>query len=109
MKVKLKFKGLGIYNEMQAMVKVWNKSVCFEKVTYNGEIELELKSNSIYHLRAVGCSGCINIDFYVDNKNSNYIFYFPRCFLRKITFQLRDKYYPNLSIEKGELLLWQIK
>ena len=54
---------------------------------------------------AYSCGEKINLYFYVD-KRRNYYFYFPRSYIRIITFKLLDYFYGN-PIGKGELILWQ--
>ena len=111
MKVLLRFKGLGILDEAQALIKIWNcdTNYYYEGFTYNGELSLELVSDKKYHLRAIYCRNIIDLFFYVEKKREKYVFYFPRFLASKITFYLWDKNYPNMPIKKGVLLLWQNK
>jgi hypothetical protein len=105
MNVCLKFYGLGINDIMQAHIIISsNNNIVYEGDTYNGEIFVCLDENSIYKLYAYSYNEEINLFFYVDRLN--YYFYFPRSYIRIITFKLLDYFYGN-PIGKGELILWQ--
>ena len=105
MNVCLKFYGLGINDIMQAHIIISsNNNIVYEGDTYNGEIFVCLDENSIYKLYAYSYNEEINLFFYVDRLNS--YFYFPRSYIRIITFKLLDYFYGN-PIGKGELILWQ--
>ena len=109
MNIRLNFFGLGINNIMQAHIKVINDgNIIFEGDTYNGYIDVCLKPFCVYKLIACSLNENIIINFYVDCKRKNYYFYFPRSIYKRIiTFHLTDLNYPNLLIEKGEIILWQ--
>lgn len=105
MNINLKFYGLGIKDIMQAHIIISsNNNVVYEGDTYNGEVSICL-DKGIYKLYAYSCGEEINLYFYVD-KRRNYYFYFPRSYIRIITFKLLDYFYGN-PIWKGELILWQ--
>ena len=104
MNVCLKFYGLGIKDIMQAHIIISsNNNVVYEGDTYNGEVFICL-DKGIYRLYAYSLDEEINLYFYVDREK--YYFYFPRSYMRIITFQLFDYFYGN-PIEKGELILWK--
>ena len=111
--IKIKFLGLG-YNEFyQANVEIYDDNAClvYEGLTYNSIIEICLKKNKIYRLKAISSNEKINVYFYVSSVDT-YIFAFNRSKLnmikdRIITFLLTDYHYDNLPIGKGELYLWQ--
>ena len=106
MNICLRFYGLGINNYLQAHIIIYlGDSVVFEGDTYNGEVFVCLDNNCVYRLYAYSLDEEININFYVDYREC-YYFYFPRSYMRIITFHLLDYFYGNY-IEKGELILWQ--
>ena len=108
MNICLKFYGLGIKDIMQAHVIIMsNDKVVYDGFTYNGEVSICIKPCCVYKLYAYSIDEEININFYVDLNRYNYYFYFPRVFIRTITFQLMDLNYSDLMIEKGEIILWQ--
>lgn len=109
MKVKLIFLGLGIKNNYQANILIYDSfgNLIYSGQTYNGMLNICLNKNGLYRLKAY-----INndeIDKYLYINNNKYIFCFNRSLLylnNSITLLLTDYYY-NLPIEKGELILWQ--
>ena len=106
----LKFFGLGIKDILQADVVIMRDNcVVFEGVTYNGCVCVCLDTCCVYKLYACSNGEEINIYFYVDNKRDCYYFYFPRSIYsnRVITFLLMDFNYPDLLIERGNLILWK--
>ena len=110
MNILLRFYGLGIKDIMQANIKIMNDcDVAFDGVTYNGQVAVCLKPCCVYTLYAYSYGEEININFYVDNKRDCYYFYFPRSIYsnRVITFLLMDFNYPDLLIERGNLILWK--
>ena len=108
MKIKLKFFGLGINNNYQANILIYNNlgELIYNGQTYNGYIYLYLNKGCLYRLVASTCDDKIDTYFYV--YNYEYVFYFKRSLLKNnsITLLLTDYYY-NMPIEKGELILWQ--
>lgn len=107
LEVILKFYGLGINNNHQASVFIYEgDNLIYEGLTYNGYITCFLKPYHIYNIKASFNGHRIYQTIYI-NKNE-YIFYFPGSYInniRTITFLVTDYYY-NLPIE-GELILWQ--
>ena len=105
-KIKIKFLNLGLNNEYQAYVKIFDgdEVICCG-FTYNGEIELYLKMHKAYRLEAFFSLNKISTSFYTNT--DKYIFIFnEKKYINTVTFSLRDYYY-NLPIEKGEIILWQ--
>ena len=110
MNILLRFYGLGIKDIMHANIKIMNDcDVAFDGVTYNGQVAVCLKPCCVYTLYAYSYGEEINIYFYVDNKRDCYYFYFPRSIYsnRVITILLMDFNYPDLLIERGNLILWK--
>ena len=108
-KITLNFYGLGYGCCLQALVKIYDQygKLVFNGKTYNGKIEVCLKSNNAYRVFAQSCGNFINTAFYVSNNYSNYSFYFNRVLQENentVTFLLTDYYY-NLPIKKGEIIL----
>ena len=109
--VKLKLYGLGINNNYQAKVFIYDSynNLIYEGYTYNGYLIISLNINQRYKLVASSLNEYINTYFYI-NDNYEYIFFFKRSLLNtnnNITLILTDYYYDNLPISKGELILWQ--
>ena len=110
--VKLKFYGLGINDNYQAKIFIYDTcgNLVYEGYTYNGILIICLDINQKYKLIASSCGDVINTYFYV-NCNYEYLFFFRRSLLEinnnSINLLLTDYYYDNLPIEKGELILWQ--
>ena len=111
--IEIKFLGLGYNKFYQANIWIYdsNNNLVYKGKTYNSKINICLKKNKLYKLKATSLNENINTCFYVSNLDS-YIFIFDRAKNtirqnRKITFLLTDYYYNNLPIEKGELYLWQ--
>lgn len=106
----LKFYGLGIMDELQANVTIFNcnDKLIFDGVTYNGELSLCIDTCCLYKLIAISNDEKIIINFYVDSNKDNYYFYFPRSIFqtRIITFQLIDAFYRK-SIDRGVIILCQ--
>lgn len=104
--MKIKFIGLGIGNDYQAKVKVFcDNELIYDSFTYNGEINVPLKKNRIYKIKA----WFINeyAEFCIIGRNLCVLF-FDHSVLddNSVTFFLLDEYY-NLPIEKGVISLWQ--
>ena len=111
-KIKIKFIGLGLKDEYQAYVIVYDNchNIIYNDYTYNGNITVKLNSNQSYKLIATSLEDCISTIFYVNYKICEYKFIFNRSIYEKnndqtITFLLTDYNYNNLPIEKGELNL----
>lgn len=105
-KVILKFIGVGIDNNYQVDIKIYDKNKkVIDSKTFNGEICLLLEKNKIYKMKYSFLNRKKYINFYT---NSNkFIFNLNNnIFSRIITFSLNDYYY-NIPIEKGEIILWQ--
>ena len=99
----LKFIGTGYNNKYQAKIKIFfkNKKI-FEGITYNGEIQVELKENNIYKIEARIFNETIKTYLYV-SKKCKYVFLFTHSLITNtVTISLVDFYY-NLPIEKGEM------
>ena len=111
MEIELKFFGLGINNNNQANVLIYDDlgNLIYDGQTYNGSLYICLNKNKAYRLIASICNEIIDTYFYVNNYKYN--FYFNRSLLylnnNSITLLLTDYNYKNLPIEKGELILWQ--
>lgn len=107
MKIKLKFIGLGINNNYQAKIKIYDNNNCLiiDDYTYNGQLVVNVKHNKVYRLEARFYNEVIITSIYSNKYEYCYIFnhalYVPR-----VTLSLIDYYY-NLPIEKGEIILWQ--
>lgn len=110
--IKLKFYGLGIGNNYQADIKIYDNygNLVYDGQTYNGCLIICLEECKRYKLIANSCGDIINVCFYVYN-NDIYNFFFNRSYINRnsnsITLILTDYYYKNLPIEEGELILWQ--
>lgn len=109
--VKLKFYGLGINDNYQAKISIYDSydNLVYEGYTYDGYLIICLEANKSYKLIAKSCGEVIITKFYI-NKNYEYLFFFGRSLfipIRNITLLLTDYYYDNLPISKGELILWQ--
>lgn len=109
--VILKFYGVGIYNNYQAKVKIYDEynNLIFCGYTYDGIINIKLNKYKTYNIEAYFLGETLKKTFYILNENIydfkfNHIIYKTNNY---ITFQLTDYYYKNLLIKKGELLLWQ--
>ena len=108
--VKLKFYGLGINDNYQAIVSIYDMygNLIYEGYTYNGILIICLDINHRYRLVANSLRDTIDTYFYINTYA--YLFFFRRSLLElnnSITLLLTDYYYNNLPIEKGELILWQ--
>ena len=111
-KIKLKFIGAGINNFHQGNIRIYdiNSNCIYSTKSYNGEIILLLKENSLYR---------IETDFdnlirtvYINEEQNTYDFVLSNiviCNNRNniITFLLTDQNYANLPIMNGEIILWQ--
>lgn len=102
--INIKFIGLGINNNYQALVRIYDSdnNIVFDGVTYNGEIDVVLSKYSTYKLEARFFNEYIESYMYITK--SKYVFIFNHSIYnrRTITFSLRDYYY-NLPIERGEI------
>ena len=112
-KVTIRFIGLGLKNNCQAHVIIYNNNsnIIYEGQTYNGIITISLKNNRAYKLVATTNNDIIYTIFYVTFNKYEYKFIFNRSIYSNqsnvITFKLVDYNYSNLPIEKGGLILWQ--
>ena len=110
---KLKFIGVGIKDNCQAHVIIYDKysNIIYDGLTYNGILNISLKNNRAYKLIATTNNDIISTIFYVTYNKCEYKFIFNRSIYNNpsniITFLLTDYNYNNLPIEKGELILWQ--
>lgn len=104
--IKIIFPELGLGSSYQAKVFMKEKETewSIETKTYNKEIDICLKDNTVYYLYAISYLGIIELYFYVDCKRDKYYFQFLN---NIITFQVTDFYYKNLPIKKGEIILWR--
>lgn len=103
-----KFIGTGYNNKNQVKVKIYdNNKKIFEGTTYNGIIEIDLKENKLYKIKAFFKNELICKNIYI-TKKCKYTFIFTHAIFnpRTITISLVDLYY-DLPIEKGEITLWQ--
>lgn len=102
--VIIRFIGLGINNNYQAFVKIYdsNNNLVFDGITYNGSINVTLNMYCTYRLEARFLSEFIKTNMYITK--CNYVFIFNHSIFnrRTITFLLKDYYY-NLPIERGEI------
>ena len=109
MNVRLKFYGLGINDNYQANVSIYNDdTLIYDGQTYNGELLVYLNPNTRYLIVASSYNDTINTYFSLTGSDI-YYFFFRRSYIsidRSITFILKDYFY-NLPIERGELILWQ--
>ncbi|MBR3897745.1 MAG: hypothetical protein IKJ43_00505 [Bacilli bacterium] len=93
------FLGLGIGDNYQAKVKIYDKKcLVYEGMTYNGIVSFDFKDKA-YRLVAKFCGQVIDVVIYgsvvlVFNGN------------KTVTFILRDSNY-GIPIRKGEIVLWQ--
>lgn len=106
--ITLIFNGLGYHSICQANILLYDNlnNLIYEGKTYNGQLKIKLKRNSLYKIVVY-----INnelIETYIYTINDKYCFSFNRSIIKynSITFILTDYYY-NLPIERGELILWQ--
>ena len=108
--IVLKFIGTGLDNKYQACVNIYDtcNNLIYKNKTYNGTLNVCLKNNTLYKIKADLCSEQLNTFFYVTNNCDKYVFIFNRCILnnntpklKTITFLLNDANYFNLPIEKG--------
>lgn len=110
--VILQWKGLGYLDVFQATINIYDSNHCFlfSSKTYNGCLEVCLKTDTIYQIVAISQNEVVIQSIYLDKNRDCYQFYFPRSLYqnnsRKITFHVTDFYYKNLPIEKGEMILW---
>mgnify|MGYP007102103757 CR=1 FL=1 len=102
------FYGIGNNPLCQAEVKIYDKcDLIYCGKTKCGKINVCLKSNRAYRLKASILSNNINTPFNVFNDTCNLNFGVNNCNnIRNISFTLTDSYY-GLPIERGELILWQ--
>lgn len=103
-----KFIGTGYNNKNQVKVKIYdNNKKIFEGTTYNGIIEIDLKENKLYKIKAFFKNELICKNIYI-TKKCKYTFIFTHIIFNPetITISLVDLYY-DLPIEKGEITLWQ--
>lgn len=111
-KINLKFIGLGINNNYQANIKVYDGNcLIFNRKTFNGKIDLFLECNKRYKVVAEFlCQKNVNFIF-VNDYIDNYTFIFNSSMIiqnnNTVTFTLTDFNYENLPIMKGEIILWQ--
>jgi len=102
--MKIKFAGLGIGNEYQAYVKVYDgDKLIFEGFSVNGEIYVPLTKNKVYRVWARFFDEVINTSIYSGGACR---LFFEHSILepplepQTVTFLLRDFYY-DIPIERG--------
>lgn len=114
-KIILKFIGVGINDQNQALIYVYDKygKIICKKRSYNGYLIICLEKNDIYRLVATICNDVIRTNFYVSSYSDKYTFVFGHSILknnpisaRTITFLLTDANYSNLPVEKGEMMIY---
>ena len=107
MEVEFIFKGLGINDNNQANILLYDEfnNLIYDGQTYNGILKICL-NKTLYKLIVYLCNE--RIEKYIYINNNKYVFYFKRSIINNnsITLILTDYYY-NLPIEKGELIIWQ--
>ena len=106
--VILKFIGLGMFDNYQANINIYDDSnnLIYQGRTYNGELHINLECNQAYRLIVYNYSIGIVTSFYVLRGKNKYTFLFNEKINKTetITFLLRDANYDNLPIEKGKML-----
>lgn len=106
--VILKFIDLGIYDNYQANINIYDdcNNLIYQGRTYNGELHISLETNRVYLLVAYYCNKRIITAFYVSEFENKYVLSFNKTAKnsRSITFLLKDANYNNLPIEKGRIL-----
>ncbi len=109
--ITIQFMGLGFNDLFQAHIYLYdeNHSLLLEDKTYDRKIQLCLDPFKGYQMIAISGNEVLRIRFYVDCNREKYTFFFPRSLYERqetiVTFHLTDFYYPNLPIEKGEIIL----
>ncbi len=109
--ITLRFLGVGYNNINQAYVFIYDEfgNIIYSGQTYNGEVNVFLACNKLYKIEASFLNYYIKTSFFVRD-NFVYTFMFNNTLLdsyNNTTLLLTDYYYDNLSIEKGELILWK--
>ena len=112
--VELIFLGLGIKTFYQANVKIYDGDcLIINKQTYNGRLQVCLKTNKKYLLKVIGPFGRMIRCIYIIPYQNKYYFGFSNAYISEnrtsnvITLLLSDANYNNLPITKGEMILWQ--
>ena len=105
--ITFKFIGAGYNNYHQASIKLYDdlNNLVYKGNSYNGELTLCLKRNSIYLIYARLNNIIIKTPILILNQNI-FVFNFNQLVNNKsITFLLTDYNYNNLPIMKGEIIL----
>lgn len=96
-------------------VILYNKdnNIIFNNFTKNNSIYIKVKTNEIYKIIIIPpinhIPNIIKTNYLITNKSKNKInFYFKINHNNNpIIINLIDKYYENLKIKRGEIILWQ--
>ena len=104
--IKIKFIGLGIGNNYQAYVKIFdNNKLVFEGKTFNGEICPNIKRNKAYKIEATFLNEALTTTIYFDKCICLFFNHSINNVTNTVTLTLRDFYY-DIPIERGEIILW---
>ena len=110
-KIKLRWNGLGWKNQFQADVFLYDEKGCllFQGRTISGECYIWIQPEKVYKVLSISEGEFFQKVFYVDKCKSVYTFSFSQSIYQKesthlYTFHLTDFYYPDLPIEKGEII-----
>ena len=109
--IQLRIIGTGYNNYYQAIVNIYDKNnhlIC-SKMTYNGVLNVCLKTSTCYFLIIKwGCSTLKKV-IYIGAKPLRYTIVLNHAIIKQnhITFVLTDQFYDNLPIKKGKVILWQ--
>ena len=102
MKIKISF--LGVICSVDVKIYDSNNNIIYSGQVSCGEGFVYLKPNAVYRLVALKGCEVIDVNFYVNSQI--YCFAFPSLYvLNNVTLFLTDYFYPNLPIERGEIIL----
>ena len=107
MNIRIKF--LGVIYQVDVAIYDENDGLIYSGQTSYGYVDMALKPKRVYKLIATMPYDKLTTYFYVD-KNKTYCFMFPSLYMsnsNNVTLFLTDYFYPNLPIERGEIILWQ--
>ena len=109
--ILLKYIGAGYNNEYQLEINIYdlNNNLVYSGTTYNGSINVCLRTNQYYKVQANANNEILNSVIYVNCTRDIYTFVLTSSYMvinNITTFILKDYNY-NLPIEKGEIILWK--
>ena len=96
-------------NKLKIMVKDECNKIVFDGITDNfGKVKIPICNNKVYKLVIYSNLSIIKIPL-IAKKNKIYCINISNNKRKEhlVTVLLKDKYYPNIKIEGGKMILWQ--